>query len=242
VEWKHVDKRIEEHGVSVDHTKNMNQWFEMRKRLERNETIDKVVFEHFKKERDYWKEIICRLISLVKFLTKHGLAFRGSNEKLYQKSNEIFLGLIEVLEEFDPVMREHMRRIMNIELHIHYIGHKTQNELILLLANQIKSEIIKRIKQPKYYSIILDCIPYTSHKEQLSLIVRYVNQDFKSLIVEEYFLRCLIAHDTTGKGLFEVTLEELKSIGLDFNDMRGQGYDNGSNMKRKKNKELKVDS
>ncbi|KAK1423943.1 hypothetical protein QVD17_19254 [Tagetes erecta] len=233
VDWKHVDDRVKEHEVSVDHMKNMNQWFEMRKRLECNKTIDKVVFEHFKKERDYWKEVIFRLISLVKFLAKHGLAFRGNNEKLYQKSNGNFLGLIEMLEEFDPVMREHVRRIMNDELHIHYLGHKIQNELILLLANQIKSEIIKRIKQAKYYSIILDCTPDTSHQEQLSLIVRYVNLDSNSVTIEESFLGFLIVHDTTGKGLFEVTLEELKSLGLDFNDMRGQGYDNGSNMKGK---------
>ncbi|XP_076916241.1 uncharacterized protein LOC143575867 [Bidens hawaiensis] len=32
---------------------------------------------------------------------------------------------------------------------------------------------------------------------------------------------------------FDVTLEELKSLGLDVNNMCGQGYDNGSNMKGK---------
>ncbi|KAF5785337.1 putative transcription factor and/or regulators TTF-type(Zn) family [Helianthus annuus] len=227
-DWKHAT-RLKDHEVSVEHLKNMKQWFEMRQMLDCNTTIDKVAYEQFKKERDYWKKVILRIIQLVKFLAKHGLAFRGSNEKLFQKGNGNFLGLVEMLEEFDPIMKEHVRRIMNDETHIHYLGHNIQNELIVLLADKVKAEIIKKIKQAKYYSIILDCTPDTSHQEQMSIIVRYVNDT----TIEESFLGFLIVDDTTGKGLFDVTVKELKSLGLDINDMRGQGYDNGANMKGK---------
>jgi hypothetical protein len=40
-------------------------------------------------------------------------------------------------------------------------------------------------------------------------------------------------NDTTGQGLFDVLEEELKKLDLDINNVRGQGYDNGSNMKGK---------
>ena len=40
-------------------------------------------------------------------------------------------------------------------------------------------------------------------------------------------------NDTTGQGLFDVLENELKLLGLDIDDVRGQGYDNGSNMKGK---------
>ncbi|XP_076894309.1 uncharacterized protein LOC143546541 [Bidens hawaiensis] len=207
----------------------------MRKRLKCKETIDKVAYEQFKKERDYWREVIFRILALVKFLAKNGLAFRGSYEKLYQKSNGNFLGLIEMLEEFDPIIKEHVRRIMNDELNVHYLGHNIQNELIGLLAHRIRSEIIEKIKQAKYYSIILNCTPDISHQEQMSIIVRYVNVNLNSntVTVEESFLGFLVVDDTIGKGLFDVTLEALNSLGLDVNNMSGQGYDNGSNMKGK---------
>jgi hypothetical protein len=43
----------------------------------------------------------------------------------------------------------------------------------------------------------------------------------------------LEVNDTTGQGIFDVLEEELKNLGLDIDNIRGQGYDNGSNMKGK---------
>ncbi|KAL7615024.1 hypothetical protein Lser_V15G06397 [Lactuca serriola] len=230
-DWHHVTTRVKEHEISLDHLKNRNKWFDMRKRLNLNETIDKVQHEQFKKERDYWKQVLLRIIEVVKFLAKHNLAFRGSNEKLYQKGNGNFLGVIEMLEEFDLVIKEHVRRITNEGLHVHYLGHLIQNELISLLAEEIKKELIKKIKEAKYYSIILDCTPDSSHQEQMTIIVRYLKLSYNSVTIEESFLGFLNVDDTSGKGLFDITLEELKSLGLQIGDMRGQGYDNGANMK-----------
>ncbi|XP_035839055.1 zinc finger MYM-type protein 1-like [Helianthus annuus] len=147
------------------------------------------------------------------------------------KSNGNFLGLVEMLEEFDPVIKEHVRRITSDDIHVHYLGHKIQNEIILMLADEIKKELIKNIKEAKYYSIILDCTPDSSHKEQMTIIVRYVKFSSNSVIVEESFLGFLNANDTTGKGLFDATYAELQNLGLEIDDMRGQGYDNGANMK-----------
>ncbi|XP_042757527.2 uncharacterized protein LOC122197459 [Lactuca sativa] len=194
----------------------------MRKRLNLNETIDKVQYQQFKKERDYWKVVLLRIIAVVKFLAKHNLAFRGSNEKLYKKGNENFLGVIEMLEEFDPVIKEHVRRITSDGLHVHYLGHTIQNELILLIAQEIKKELIKRIKEAKYYSIILDCTPDSSHQEQMTIIVMHLKL-YNVVTVEESFLGFLNVDDTTGKGLFDITFKELKSLGLEIDDMRGQG-------------------
>jgi hypothetical protein len=48
--------------------------------------------------------------------------------------------------------------------------------------------------------------------------------------IDEYFLAFLEVDDRSVLGLFNILLESMMSFGLNIADIRGQGYDNGSNM------------
>lgn len=43
------------------------------------------------------------------------------------------------------------------EIHTHYLGKNTQNEIIELISNGVRNEILLNLKHAKYYSIIVDC-------------------------------------------------------------------------------------
>ncbi|XP_074265514.1 uncharacterized protein LOC141587951 [Silene latifolia] len=231
--WVHRSGRLKEHESSLQHIQNMTTWYDLCLRLQNNQIIDSINQSQIKKEKKHWNQVLLRIISIVKFLAKHNLAFRGHKERLYEGSNGNFLGLIEMFAEFDPIVQEHVRRITNHDTHVHYLGHRIQNELIFLLASQIKSEIIRKVKQVKYLSVILDCTPDSNHQEKMTMILRYVDVSLKCVTIEESFLGFLNVDDTTGQGLSDVLQVELKNMGLDIDDIRGQGYDNGSNKKKK---------
>ena len=67
----------------------------------------------------------------------------------------------------------------------------------------------------------------------MSLVLRSLDVSKTPPKIEEYFLEFLKVYDTTEKELFDTIIDEIKNLGLDINDVRGQGYDNGFDMKGK---------
>ncbi|KAG6432872.1 hypothetical protein SASPL_104461 [Salvia splendens] len=104
-DWKHIIDRLKDHETSVEHITNMNTWNELRARMGKDETIDKEIQKEIKREQERIRQVLLRLVAIVKFLGKRSLAFRGSNEQLYNDQNGNFYACVEMIAEFDPVIR-----------------------------------------------------------------------------------------------------------------------------------------
>uniref|UniRef100_A0A2N9FXD5 DUF4371 domain-containing protein n=1 Tax=Fagus sylvatica TaxID=28930 RepID=A0A2N9FXD5_FAGSY len=233
-DWHNLPTKLRDHEKNPEHNHNVVKWVDLQMRLKQEATIDKQMEALINKERVRWKLILARIIGVVKTLSRNSLPFRGSNEKIYEKNNKFFCQLIEFLAEFDPIMKDHLRRVVDKEVQNHYLSHKIQNELISLLANEIKEEIRRKILKAKYFSVILNCTSDLSHEEQMSIVIRCVDvEDASEVKVEEFFLGFIKVDDTLGLGLFKRLEDTLVDLKLNIDDIRGQSYDNGSNMKGK---------
>ncbi|XP_030410240.1 uncharacterized protein LOC115647690 [Gopherus evgoodei] len=224
-DWKNLSHILPQHEKAQYHIESVHKWCELSVRLKNQTTLDAQNQRLLESEKQHWSRVLERLLSIVEYLSTNNLAFRGNVEKLFQPQNGNFLGLVQLLGKFDTVMSEHLRRVTENEIHDHYLGPRIQNELIMLMSNKVRDKIVSLVTLAKYFAVILDCTPDISHQEQMSLTVRFVDiSDSAQITVKELFITFLEVQDTTGFGLLQTLLDELKQMGLSIMNIRGQGW------------------
>jgi len=62
-------------------------------------------------EKNHWRDVLIRLISIIQSLAERNLALRGSVDTLHKVNNGNFLKGVELMAKFDPVLKDHIRRI-----------------------------------------------------------------------------------------------------------------------------------
>lgn len=101
----------------------------------------------------YQRQRKTRLISIIQSLAERNLAFRVSADTLHADNNGNFLKEVELMAKFDPVLKEHTRRIDSGAEHITYLGKTIQNELIGCISDKILEKMVAEIKESKYYAM-----------------------------------------------------------------------------------------
>ncbi|XP_050065351.1 zinc finger MYM-type protein 1-like [Aphis gossypii] len=224
--WKKLNPKIPDHENSNNHRTNMFEWTDFKTNLNKNNTIDYELQLEINNEKEKWKHILKVVIDCVRFCCVNNLALRGSNCDIEKPGCGIFLNLISLISNYDSVLSSHLK----CHGQTTYLSNKIQNEFINLLGSKVRNEIIHRIKNSKYFSIIFDSTPDVSRKEQLCQIIRYIREVNNEFIIEESFVDFINTNEKTGRGIATDVLQKLEKDGLDFKNCRGQGYDNGANM------------
>lgn len=95
------------------------------------------------------------------------------------------------------------------------------------MSEKVRNTIIQEIKNAKYFSISVDLTPDICHVDQLSLVVRYVDPNGKPV---EQFL-CFLDHIRhKAEQMATAVISTIEKFDLNLNNLRGQSYDNASNM------------
>jgi hypothetical protein len=125
----------------------------------------------------------------------------------------------------DKILEEHLQTAAH---NATFISKTTQNELIQCCGEIIQNKIVKKVKASQFYSVLADETTDIGISEQLSVCIRYFNQE--TCTIEEAFLGFTKVTDLSGENLANTIIETLKAADLDFEFLRGQGYDGGANM------------
>ena len=77
--------------------------------------------------------------------------------------------LVRFRVETDQVLADYLQHAPKNAL---YMSKTMQNELVAVVGDHIRKDIVSEVKVAKYYSVIADEVTDTSNNEELSLVLR----------------------------------------------------------------------
>ena len=163
-------------------------------------------------------------IAVVKWLTFQSCAFRGHDETPKSRNRGNFIELIKLLTEFNPEIAAVV--LENSPRCIKYTSHQIQQEILSIYALKVRQYIRQEIGDSKF-SILVDETCDASKREQMAVVIRYVDTHGLS---NERFVGVLHVEETTSAYLKSKIDFIIAKLGLSLQQVRGQGYDGASNM------------
>ncbi|KAK7576396.1 hypothetical protein V9T40_012682 [Parthenolecanium corni] len=115
-----------------------------------------------------------------------------------------------------------------------FMSNRMQNSILKILPEEIRSNILKEVKDAQYFSIIIDTTTDISKQEQFSVVIRYARVDYEKNEVEivESLIALEICTDATSNGMFILFKGLCKKHGIDWRkNLVGQTYDGANSMR-----------
>ena len=190
--------------------------------------IDQQLNRLMQAQIDENREKMKSIVKTVIFCGQNNIPLRGKRDDNPDNSN--LQGNFQALLEFridsgDVKLKEHLE---NAPRNATYRSKTIQNEIIETVGNYISSKIIAEVKQTRMFSVMADEAADVSNKENLSLVLRYV--DSSKNIREEFVGFRLCGEETTGNAIKELIINSVRDLGLTMDNCRGQSYDGAGNM------------
>ncbi|KAH9781335.1 TTF-type domain-containing protein [Citrus sinensis] len=226
--WKRVDNGKKcpflqhEGGPSSHHNKNMQSWGCLRNPIQH---IDRLINAQTSQQLLENRLRLKTSIIAVKWLAKQACAFRGHDESVNSRNRGNFIELIKHSAEYSKEIAQVV--LENAPSYAKYTSSDIQKELLNILANKVRNKIHRELGDGKF-CILVDEALDESDKEQMAIILRYVDCDG---YIRERFFEVVNVMETTAVTLKKEICNVLARYDLLVENIRGQGYDGASNMR-----------
>lgn len=182
--------------------------------------------KHSNQTRSEYRARLQASIDCVRFLLRQGLAFCGHDESEESRNRGSFLELLKFLADHNEDIRA--ITLKNALSFLKMTCPDNQKDIVSACAIETTNAIRREISDA-FFSILVDESRDTSTKEQMAVVLRYVNT---SRQVVERFIGIEQVANTTAQSLKEAINRLFSKHGLSMSRLRGQGYDGASNMQR----------
>lgn len=162
------------------------------------------------------RKCLMKIIECLQYLGRQGQPFQGHVD---DESN--FSQLLKLRAKDDPDLTKWMEQRNN-----KYTSHDIQNKICTIMSHQVLKGIVKEIGG-KMFCTIADEYTDLSNKEQLTLCLRWVDDDLEA---HEDFLGFYHIPNINADTIVSVMKDILLRLQLSWSNCRGQCYDGANNM------------
>ena len=215
--WKNLSSNAAKHNNSNHHKTTYQHWIN---RVSNQQSVAEKLSSSYAKDVQLNRKNLTTIIKAIWFLSRQGLAFRGHDENDKNKNNGNFLELLNFLAQNDNDLKKHLETS-----NYKYICHQSQDEILSLIAQQIKSHIVNSFD--KFYSIIADETMDNAKLEQVAFCVRYCDDNLE---IFERFLGFYTTPTTDSETMYDLIKSLIDSFKLTNKCLVGQGYDGAATM------------
>ncbi|XP_025828735.1 zinc finger MYM-type protein 1-like [Panicum hallii] len=188
-------------------------------------SVKEKIVVHTKEAQKKYETRVDTSLAIVSYIALQGEPFRGHDESETSLNKGNFLEFLD----WYKLRNEEVRQAFEFACpkNAKMTSGTIQKELAECCAQAV-TKVIKEEMSGCLFSILVDESRDISVKEQMAIIVRYVNK--KGQVVER-FLGIKHVKLTTSEALKRAIVEVLSAHGLTIAKIRGQGYDGASNMR-----------
>ena len=164
------------------------------------------------------RDMLQIILSSVRFLARQGLALRGDGSNLSSNLTQ----LLHVRAEGNPKMLQWITKAACKHMH-----HDNQNEMLELMAHQVLRRFLDDTHTSPFLAVMVDETRDQSNKEQLTLVLRWVSDDFT---VSEEFVGLYYLSVIDAQSIVDAIKDAFLRFQIPFTKLRGQCYDGCSTM------------
>jgi hypothetical protein len=155
-------------------------------------------------------------IDAIRWLAFQACSFRGHDESDDSMNQGNSLEMVKLIASYDEEVKAVV--LGNAPQNAKYTSGQIQKEILDLMASNVQKAIHNEIGDAKF-CIIVDESRDESRKEQMALVVRFVDKDG---FIRERFLDLIHVHDTNSTTLKQELCYVLSLHNLDVKNIRGQ--------------------